>query len=46
MKRDLPQTEAVRQYEAEKARWIDAHPEATPQEYQAAMRAIAQRVCL
>lgn len=43
MKRDLPEQDAVRRYESEKAAWIAKNPEATPAEYQQAMRAIAQR---
>ena len=34
----------IRQYEDQKRRWIDQHPEATPAEYQAAMTAIACRL--
>ena len=30
-------------YEAAKRAWIEAHPDATPEQYQAAMLAIAQR---
>jgi len=30
-------------YEREKREWIDAHPAATADEYQDAMRAVAQR---
>lgn len=41
---DFAEVDRLRQYEAEKARWIDQHPEATPQEYQAAMREIARKV--
>ena len=44
MNRELPEQDAMRRYEAEKAAWIARNPEATPAEYQAAMRAIAQRV--
>lgn len=31
-------------YEAAKRAWIDAHPDATPEQYDAAMRAIAKRM--
>lgn len=31
-------------YEAAKRAWIAAHPDATPEEYDAAMRAIAKRM--
>lgn len=31
-------------YEAAKRAWIDAHPGATPAQYEAAMRAIAARL--
>lgn len=31
-------------YEAAKRAWIAAHPNATPEQYDAAMRAIAKRV--
>ena len=30
-------------YEAAKRAWIEAHPGATPEQYEAAMRAIARR---
>jgi hypothetical protein len=33
-----------RQYEAAKQQWQQEHPEATPQEYEQAIRAIAQRL--
>lgn len=33
-------------YEAAKAAWIAAHPNATPAEYEAAMRRIARRLGL
>ncbi len=31
-------------YEAEKRAWIAAHPNAAPEQYEAAMRAIAERL--
>ena len=31
-------------YEAAKREWIAAHPDATPEQYDAAMRAIAERL--
>ena len=31
-------------YEAAKASWIKRHPSATPEQYDAAMRAIAERL--
>lgn len=40
---DFAEIDRLRQYEAEKARWVDQNPEATPQEYQAAMKKIAER---
>ncbi len=45
VKRDeLPRKDPVREYEAQKSAWIAAHPEATPEQYQAAMTEIARRV--
>ena len=38
--------QALERYELEKATWISDHPEATPQAYAAAMRAIAERLGL
>ncbi len=38
-------TESQR-YEAAKAVWIATHPDATPEQYQAAMRELARRVGL
>jgi hypothetical protein len=32
------------QYEQLKTEWVEAHPEATPQEYERAIREIAQRI--
>ena len=40
----LSEQDKARQYEAEKARWIAEHPEATPREYEAAMHTIADRI--
>lgn len=31
-------------YEAAKASWVKRHPTATPEQYEAAMRAIAERL--
>lgn len=31
-------------YEAAKASWIKRHPKATPEQYEAAMKAIAERL--
>ena len=31
-------------YEAAKRAWVDAHPDATPEQYDAAMREIAERL--
>jgi len=43
MKRDYPNEQtAYAAYERMKADWVRANPEATPQEYQAAMRRIAR----
>lgn len=43
MKRDYPnERTAWLEYERQKADWVRAHPEASPQEYQAAMKRIAQ----
>jgi hypothetical protein len=42
MKRDFD--DLSRLYEAEKQDWIAKHPEATPQEYEQAMREIAKRI--
>ena len=33
-------------YEKAKAAWIAAHPDATPEEYEAAMRLIAREFCV
>jgi len=42
VKRDYPNEQtAYAAYERMKADWVRANPEATPQEYQAAMRRIA-----
>lgn len=33
----------LKSYEAAKRRWIDEHPDATPAEYQAAMKRLAEK---
>ena len=43
MKRDL-QADLDRLYEQEKRAWAEAHPAATPREYEQAMREIAARL--
>lgn len=40
----IPEADLDRMYEAAKQEWIAAHPTATPEEYQQAMRAIAERL--
>lgn len=40
---EIPSAERWRVYESEKAAWTDAHPEATPREYEVAMQAIAKK---
>ena len=42
--RQIPEADVDRMYEAEKQRWIAEHPEATPEQYEKAMRAIAERL--
>jgi len=37
---------ASQRYEAAKNTWIATHPDATPEQYQAAMRKLARRVGL
>lgn len=37
---------ASQRYEAAKVVWIATHPDATPEQYQAAMRELARRVGL
>jgi UDP-N-acetylglucosamine:LPS N-acetylglucosamine transferase len=43
VKRDF-QADLDRLYEQEKAAWTAEHPEATPQEYEQAIREIAERL--
>jgi len=43
VKRDF-QADLDQHYEREKAAWIAAHPEATPEEYEKAIREIAERL--
>ncbi len=45
-KRTLPKYDMLRwhQYDYLKQKWIDEHPESTPQEYNAAMNAIAKKL--
>lgn len=45
IQRDHEMTPAQR-YEAAKRAWIAAHPEATPEQYQAAMRELARKAGL
>lgn len=40
----LSESEKVREYEALKRRWVSEHPNATPKEYEAAIREIAERI--
>jgi hypothetical protein len=43
VKRDFPNEQAAwTAYERAKADWVRAHPEASPQEYDAAMKRIAR----
>ena len=41
--RQVPEDARWRQYEVEKQQWLFKHQDATPAEYEAAMRAIARR---
>ena len=40
--RGIPRNAGWRDYESAKARWIESHPQASPEEYVQAMRRIAQ----
>ena len=40
---EIPESERYRVYESEKQAWIALHPEATADEYEKAIRAIAER---
>lgn len=40
------QRELMAAYEAEKAKWVKQHPWATPQQYEQALRRIAERLGL
>lgn len=41
---DLQREELDRLYEAAKKDWTERHPEATPEEYQRAIREISERI--
>lgn len=40
---DIPEAERWRVYESEKRAWIAQHPEASSEDYEQAMRRIAER---
>ncbi len=40
--RELRRKAGWRDYETAKARWIELHPQASPEQYEQAMRSIAQ----
>lgn len=42
--RQIPEQDVDRLYEMEKSRFIAEHPEATPEEYEKAIREIAARL--